>query len=137
MPVRSFNLKLVVPRGPADSPLREALWTTHAEINAATRYYEERLLCLRGAPYEVSSPAEASGRRLVTREQAEAAALELARTAQRANRSRQGEDAGLPGTDAEVIAAMHDLYRLIAPDETGEGSAQAANGYLSPLTDPA
>ena len=40
MPVRSFNLKLVVPRGSDDRMLRQALWTTHAEVNAATKYYE-------------------------------------------------------------------------------------------------
>ena len=54
MPVRSFNLKLVVPRGSDDRMLREALWTTHAEVNAATKYYEERLLCLRAMPYEAT-----------------------------------------------------------------------------------
>src|SRR3954463_15903346 len=59
MPVRSFNLKLVVPRGSADRVLREDLWTTHSEVNTATRYYEERLLCLRAMPYEVTPATEA------------------------------------------------------------------------------
>ncbi|MDO9713752.1 type V CRISPR-associated protein Cas12b [Paracraurococcus lichenis] len=138
MPVRSFNLKLVVPRGPDGKLLREALWTTHAEVNAATRYYEERLLCLRALPYEVSASNEPSGQRMVALGEAESAALRMARAAQRANLDHDGDfdlfDAA--GTDAEVLAALRDLYRLIAPDETGEGSAQAANGYISPLTDP-
>ena len=66
MPVRSFNLKLVVPRGSDDRMLREALWTTHAEVNAATRYYEERLLCLRAMPYEATVDTEVNGRRVVS-----------------------------------------------------------------------
>jgi hypothetical protein len=74
MPVRSFNLKLVIPRGSADRMLREDLWTTHAEVNAATRHYEEQLLCLRAAPYEVSSATAVDGRRMVTLEEAEEAA---------------------------------------------------------------
>jgi hypothetical protein len=133
MPVRSFNLKLAVPRGSADRMLREALWTTHAEVNAATRYYEERLLCLRAAPYEV---AEEKERRLVALEEAEGVALRMARAAQRANLDRDGDTTDVTGTNNEVLAAMRGLYHLIAPEETGEGSAQNANGYLSPLTDP-
>jgi len=134
MPVRSYNLKLVVPRGSADRTLREALWTTHAEVNAATRYYEERLLRLRAEPYEVTERTE---RRIVGLEEAETAALCMARTAQRVNLDRAGSDtANIPGTEGDVLAAMRNLYHLIAPEKTGEGSAQAANGYLSPLTDP-
>jgi len=116
--------------------LRESLWTTHAEVNAATRYYEERLLCLRAASYEIASATETNGRRVVTLEEAEEAALCMARAAQRSNLARDGSVTKVPGTDSEVLAAMRDLYRLIAPEETGEGSAQNANGYLSPLTDP-
>ena len=137
MPVRSYNLKLVVPRGDDALSLRAALWTTHAEVNAATRYYEERLLLMRAAAYEIASADDASGRRLVTLAEAEAASLAMARDAQRANRARTQTASDLPGTDAEVLAALRALYGLLAPDETGEGSAQAANGYLSPLTDPA
>src|SRR3954469_6141529 len=98
MSVRSFNLKLVVPRGSADRVLREALWTTHAEVNAATRYYEERLLCLRAAPYEVTSATEENGRRMVSLEEAEKAALSMARAAQRANLDRDNGTLDVPGT---------------------------------------
>ena len=136
MPVRSFNLKLVVPRGSDDRMLRQALWTTHAEVNAATKYYEERLLCLRAMPYEATSDTEVNGRRVVVLEEAEGAALCMARVAQRANLDRDGDTTDVPGTDRDVLVAMRDLYRLIAPEQTGEGSAQNANGYLSPLTDP-
>ena len=60
----------------------------------------------------------------------------MARAAQRANLDRDGDTTDVPGTDRDVLVAMRDLYRLIAPEKTGEGSAQNANGYLSPLTDP-
>jgi hypothetical protein len=47
----------------------------------------------------------------------------MARAAQHANLDRDGDTTNVPGTDGEVLAAMRDLYRLIAPEETGEVSA--------------
>lgn len=137
MPVRSFNLKLVVPRSPAGRELRVALWTTHAEVNAATRYYEERLLLLRACPYEILSNAtNAVERKTISLAEAEGASLGMARAAQALNIEHAGQTSTGAGSDNEILAVLRDLYRLLAPDETGEGSAQAANAYLSPLTDP-
>ena len=52
MPTRAIKLKLVVRRTKAESKLRQTIWTTHAEVNAAARYYESRLLLMRGQSFE-------------------------------------------------------------------------------------
>jgi hypothetical protein len=134
MPVRSINLKLIVPRSEHGESLRRSLWTTHDEVNAATRYYDQQLLNLRAAIYESVTTEE---KRFVSQEEAEATALAAAREAQRANMERADAAGNQPGSDAEIVAAVQSLYRLLVPAETGAGSAQDANGYLSPLTDPA
>jgi hypothetical protein len=61
MPVRSANLKLVVPRSPSGAALLQALWTTHAEINAASHYYEAGLLLLCAGGYESLTPMAKRG----------------------------------------------------------------------------
>jgi len=134
MPVRSIKLKLVVPRTEAGRGLRASLWTTHEEVNAATRYYEQWLLVLRGLPYETAARGEQGGG--VSADAIRAQALAAARAAQLANLERSGHQPEVVGTDDEVLDAMHQLFQLIAPDETGAASAQAANAYLSPLVDP-
>ncbi len=50
MPVRSINFKLIVPRGDRDDGSACAIWSTHREVNLATRYYEEALLAMRQRP---------------------------------------------------------------------------------------
>ena len=51
MPTRSIQVKLVVPRGDEGRPLRQSLWATHDAVNAATKFYEQRLLLMRGESY--------------------------------------------------------------------------------------
>jgi hypothetical protein len=136
MPVRSVKLKLIIPRGPAATSTRLALWTTHAEVNAATSYYERQLLVMRALPYEVPDPDAIGDKHQITLGEAEAQLLAVSREAQRRNRRRLGLAELTPGTDTEILAAVRALYGHLVPDETGAASAQAANGYLSPLTDP-
>ncbi|HJU20621.1 MAG TPA: type V CRISPR-associated protein Cas12b [Stellaceae bacterium] len=137
MPVRSINLKLIVPRGVTGVDLRQSLWDTHAAVNAATRYYEERLLPLRGLLYELrADDTSQNERRQVPQAEVERQALALAREAQRANLARAGSANASLGSDQDVLTALQRLYAHIAPDETGEASAQAANAFLSPLCDP-
>jgi hypothetical protein len=135
MAVRSVNLRLVVPRGSADTTARRALWTTHAEINAATSYYERQLLVMRGLPYE--APDGDGDKRQIILAEAESQLLAVARDVQRRNRRRCGLDEATSGDAPEVLAAVRTLYGHLVPDETGTASAQAANGFLSPLVDPA
>ncbi len=135
MAVRSINLKLIVPRAPTAAAVRQALWTTHSEVNSATSYYEQWLLLLRSRGYETQGDGPGE-RRVVSTEEVEAAALSAARNAQQINRVRSCDDTRTPGTDSDVLDALRSLYDLLAPEETGTGSAQAAKGFLSPLPDP-
>ena len=52
MPVRAVNLKLVVPRRPAQLGPAQALWTTHRLVNEATSYYEHLFLMCRQRDYQ-------------------------------------------------------------------------------------
>lgn len=138
MPVRSINLRLVIPRSPAGAPLRRSIWTTHAEINAAARYYEENLLRLRAEGYEARPSGEAAEPRRVSLEEAKGLALATGRAAQRAIRGKtESADTTVTGSDSDVVSALQSLYRRIVPTETGAASAQDANAFLSPLTDAA
>src|SRR4051794_24011554 len=121
---RSIKLKLVLPRAPEQALAPQALWTTHTAINAACRYYEEQLVAMRGAAYETRS-----GR--VGQEQVVVTLLEQARAAQLRNRNE------VAGSDQEVVDLLRQLYADIVPSAIGEedGTAQAANAFLSPLTD--
>lgn len=136
MPVRSINLKLLIPRDDAHASLRQTLWVTHSEVNAATRYYEEQLLALRATPYERGQTSPDQPANKVTPEEARALALSVARARQAENLRRAGSASTVVGSDDDVLAAVNDLYRKLLPEETGEGSAQDANAYLSPLTTP-
>jgi hypothetical protein len=131
---RSFNLKLVVPRGPDAVAVRQALWTTHTEVNVATSYYEGWLLLIRGLAYEtVGSDGKPE---VVSADKLRQRLLAVSRTAQRHNLVRAGVGPKPVGSDPEVVSALQALFTLIVPDKTGVGSAQAANAYLSPLTEP-
>lgn len=136
MPVRSINLKLIIPRGVDRLALRQSLWTTHAEVNAATRYYEEQLLVFRATPYERSAEGGQSPPVMLEANEMLRMALSAARKQQKENLTRAGKEEHPPGSDDEVLAAIRALYHRLLPEETGEGSAQDANAYLSPLTDP-
>jgi CRISPR-associated endonuclease C2c1-like protein len=124
MPTRSINLKLIVPRHSQKLEAARSLWVTHAAVNEATAYYERRLLLCRGASY-VTDEA------VVPAEVVRAEVLALAREAQ----SRNG---GAGGTDDEICSLLRRLYEAMVPSVLGveTGNAQAASGFLGPLTDP-
>ena len=50
MVIRAINLKVIVPRQADEAGSDTAIWSTHREVNLATRYYEEMLLTLRQRP---------------------------------------------------------------------------------------
>lgn len=123
MPTRSIKLKLIVPRAPAQSTVRYALWTTHCAINAAVAYYEEQLLLMRGADYITQE-------RFFLGEEVRESLLQRARAAQKRNAHR-GE-----ATDNDICQLLRQLYERIVPSAVEErGSAQNANAFLSCLTD--
>lgn len=126
MPVRSINLKIIVPRQEHGRDIRRALWTTHASVNEAVRYYEERLLLMRGRSYRNERDET------IAADTVQESLLTLIREAQRAN--------GLPeplGADGEVTELVRELYESIVPSSVGkDGNAQQANAFISPLTDP-
>ncbi len=113
MPVRSINLKMVVPRGRHDDGSAAALWTTHKAVNAGTRYYEELLLALRQRSYETDTKTILGG-------DAVAKATALIRVA----RARKGRPA-LQDPD-EALLHLRALYEAMVPSAIREeGSAQA------------
>src|SRR4051794_30454696 len=120
---RSIKLKLVVPRDPAHADLRRCLWATHAAVNGAAAYYERLLVLMRGRAYLTEEDRVDEG--AVVGE-----LLGLAHEAQERN-GRKHE-----GGDEELLGLLRALYVDIVPSAEGEdGSAQAANAFLSPLTD--
>ena len=124
MPTRAIKLKLVVPRSKTESKLRQTIWTTHAEVNAAARYYESRLLMMRGQSYE-------SREEKVSEEDVKSELLQMARNAQQQNLGRN------QGCDDEVADLLRRLYEAIVPASVDkEGNAQQAGAFVSPLTDP-
>lgn len=50
MVTRAINLKIVVPRKADANGSAATIWSTHSEVNLATRHYEELLLTLRQQP---------------------------------------------------------------------------------------
>src|SRR4051794_21153094 len=131
MPTRSIILKLVVPRRPDRLDAARALWSTHQAINEAVAYYERRLLWLRGMGYRtVDGPVPSA--EVIT------SLLEAARVAQHRNVEAAVVSAEEPakGSDEEVVRLCRRLYEAIVPAAIGEnGTAQAANAFLGPLTD--
>lgn len=124
MPIRSLKLKLVVPRQPDRLDAARSLWTTHAVINEAVRYYETRLLLMRGQRYldRDGWKGEAEVRQDLTA---------LVQAAQASNAVTEPLDA------AAALPLLAQLYTAIVPSALGEkGTAQNANRYLGPLTDP-
>lgn len=126
MPVRSVNLKLIVPRNRESLALRKSIWDTHDAVNSAVRYYEEKLLLMRGAAYTTT------GDQIVTEKSIESQLMVMLREAQVQN--------GLPepiGSDSQLVSLARHLYECIVPSSVGkDGNAQQANAYISPLVDP-
>ena len=124
MPTRSVQVKLVVPRGGDDKLLRQSLWATHAAVNDATKYYEQRLLLMRGDSY-VTGDGEVEKEAVVDE------LRELVREAKIRNGAVDN------GSDDEAVNLLRNLYERIVPSSIGEdGTAQAANAFIGPLTDP-
>lgn len=124
MPTRSINLKLVVPRRPDQLGQAQALWSTHQAVNRAVHHYENLLLLLRGEAFETRETK-------VPRDTVRADLLAAVRAAQHRN------GAGPLLSDDEVVSACGALYKAIVPAAVGrQGTAQAANAFLGPLTDP-
>lgn len=134
MATRTINLKMILPRKEEGLELRQALWTTHEEINKAVAHVERILLLCRGESYWT---ADAEGNDIeVSKESVRRQTLKLARAAQKKN------NGSVVGSDEEVLAALRTLYEDMVPscvlegENPKNGSAQAANKWVSPLMDP-
>jgi len=124
MPTRSIQVKLVVPRGQDGLPLRHSLWATHDAVNAATHFYESHLLLMRGDSYVMGES-----------EIEKTAVINELRALIEAARKRNGVSGG--EVDDEAIALLRKLYEHLVPSSVGkDGTAQAANAFIGPLTDP-
>jgi hypothetical protein len=135
MPTRTINLKMVLGKKQDTEELRQALWTTHREINLAVAKLEKTFLLCRGAEYRTTSPG--GEELLVTGASVVQEALYMAREAQKRN-GKEGV-----GSDQEVLKLLRRLYEQIVPscclDNKGkplDGDAKAANAWVSPLMDP-
>ena len=129
MAVRTVKLKLIVPRATDQRQWARDLWTTHRAINEATHYYESRLLEMCGLGYRISDEQTIGETEVTNR------FCERIRLARRAN----GRDTELSAAEwDEIRDLLHRLYLAIIPSavEGGQGKAQEANAFLSPLTDP-
>jgi hypothetical protein len=138
MPVRTINLKLILGNSSGAREARQALWTTHQEVNRAVARITQTLLLCRGEEYWMR---EADGsERIVPRAQVRQDALTFARAVQQRN-------ASVPTAktleDDQVLALLRRLYEDLVPscavDAKGnpiEGDAQSANKWVSPMTDP-
>lgn len=123
MPTRSVKLKLIIPRKADCLDIARGLWTTHAAVNQAARYYEEQLLLMRGQGYRTADAWVSE----------EDIRLQLIDGIHKARKENGG---GVPITDEEAADLLHSLYGAIVPSAVGEqGTAQNANRYLGPLTD--
>lgn len=135
MPTRTINLKMVLGKKLDTVELRQAMWTTHREINQAVAKLEKIFLLCRGAEYRTTSPE--GEELLVTSASVVQEALYMARKAQKRN-GKEGV-----GSDQEVLELLRRLYEQIVPscclDNKGkplDGDAKAANAWVSPLMDP-
>lgn len=135
MPTRTINLKMVLGKKHDTVELRQALWTTHREINLAVAKLERTFLLCRGTEYRTTSPEGED--LLVTSASVVQEALYMAREAQKRN-GKEGV-----GSDQEVLKLLRRLYEQIVPscclDNKGkplDGDAKAANAWVSPLMDP-
>ncbi|MDD5326857.1 MAG: type V CRISPR-associated protein Cas12b [Phycisphaerae bacterium] len=128
MVTKTINLKMVLDRSdkPEAKELRQALWTTHEEINKAVAKIEEILLLCRGRSYLIPSKDEKGNDTVVTvnADDVQKNALTLARSIQ--------QKTGKPniGTNEEVLKELQQLYHEIL-----SGDSQEANKFASPLMD--
>ncbi len=134
MPTRTINLKMVLGKKENTLELRQALWTTHREINNAVKKIEHILLLCRGASYRtLNDEGEVIE---IPESHVKEQALKMAREAQKKN----GE--APVGSDEEVLNMLRKMYVQIVPsselDDKGKpqtGDAQNSNAWVSPLMD--
>ena len=125
MVTRAINLKVIVPRQADEAASAAAIWSTHREVNLATRYYEELLLTLRQQPviYRDGTTQDA--------DEARQRAIELADDVRVLN----GKAPLIDYDDALKLFRL--LYEALVPSSIGEkGTAQNAGGFVSPMLDP-
>ena len=121
----TINLKVIVPRQSDANGSAAAIWSTHREVNLATRYYEELLLTLRQRPIIYRDGTELDA------DEARQRAIELADDV----RERNGK-APLTNYDG-ALQMFRQLYEAIVPSSMGDkGTAQNANKFVGPLLDP-
>jgi hypothetical protein len=109
--------------------LRQALWTTHWEVNHAVAKIEKMLLLCRGCEYRTIGP---DGEEVVvTRIDVEKQAIQMAREAQDLNH-KEGA-----GRNEDVLKALRQFYEMVVPscqlDKKGDsekGNAQASSGHF-------
>jgi hypothetical protein len=123
MATKTINLKMVLNRSNAKpaKDLRQALWTTHQEINRAVAVIEKILILFRGRSYLTK---DSKGNEItVSAEEVQKKAIEFARNIQKVN-------GGESGSDAKLLEVMEKLYLEII-----KGDSQEANKFASPLMD--
>lgn len=135
---KTINLKMIIDRSPKPEAkeLRQALWTTHEEVNKAVAEIEEILLLCRGRSYHKKGQDQ-TGKEIdipVTLEEVQKKVLKFARNVQFQNGKSQS------GSDDEICRALQKLYDALVPsvliDEKGnpkDGTAQQAKPYCTPL----
>ncbi len=120
-------MKLICPRSGEGGAVAQDLWTTHAAINEATRYYEGNMLLMRGEEYGQEDGI------VVPREEVQAGLRKMVDEA----RARNGAPPVTSGEFHTAAQLLRKMYEAIVPSSVGgDGDAQAANAYISPLTDP-
>lgn len=124
MATKTINLKMVIDRSdkPKAKELRQALWTTHEEINKAVAQIEKTLLLFRGKSYLTKDDNNEEITISATEVQTEA--LQLARNIQNNNNN------SILGNDDEILQSLQQLYLEII-----KGDSQESNKFASPLMD--
>ncbi|HRS72353.1 MAG TPA: type V CRISPR-associated protein Cas12b [Anaerohalosphaeraceae bacterium] len=142
MATKTINLKMVIDRSdkPQAKELRQALWTTHEELNKAVAEIERILLLCRGRSYFISGK-DKDGKDVDIEVKAgtvQKQALDLARSVQKKNGKAN------TGSDDEILKALQQLYEALVPsvllDKKGEplkGDSQSVgNSFARPLMRP-
>src|SRR5688572_22603830 len=115
---RTLIVKLIVPRQAGHLTAAQHLWSTHAAVNAAIRYYTHGLLDMRGKGYETAEG-------LVAEQTVATALLQRVRKAQSTNGHKPCEGCG----DEVLRQHLRELYAAMVPSaEQAKGSAQRARG---------
>jgi len=138
MATKTINFKMVLDRSDKAEAqeLRQALWTTHEEINNAIAEIERILLLCRGRTYWIKGlDSEGKDQDVeIKAEKVQQQAVAFARIVQK----RNGKP--ITGNEKEIIGTLQQLYESLVPsimlDEKGnpkEGSAQKAKPFCTPL----